>query len=296
MALHFAAVSAGAGYVLFYPPPPIRSRPRRTQREVGLSLTGGGARGSSPAPFRQGGTTDETHLPAAQCQPPPHSRVPRAHVHRGRTQSPLEPSSQGALAPRGELLQEVAVVSRSAPPAVVPGQQPGSPHVGGGLVPKPHVLAKTLPRAARVRRRADYLRVQKHSARVAAPHFVFLLTPSPSPSPSPSLLTATAAGLDAYARPRLGIIASKQLGNAVVRARAKRLVRAAFRELWPGFPAGIDVVVLVRGEVSALRFADVLVEWRGVEAAVVRRARAQLSPKTPAPRGASSPGSSSVPP
>lgn len=180
------------------------------------------------------------------------------------------------------------MVSRSAPPAVVPGQQPGSPHVGGGLVPKPHVLAKTLPRAARVRRRADYLRVQKHSARVAAPHFVFLLTPSP--------LTATAAGLDAYARPRLGIIASKQLGNAVVRARAKRLVRAAFRELWPGFPAGIDVVVLVRGEVSALRFADVLVEWRGVEAAIVRRARAQLLPKTPAPRGASSPGSSSVPP
>lgn len=131
-------------------------------------------------------------------------------------------------------------------------------------------LNKTLPATARVRRRADYLRVQKQSARVAAPHFVFLLTATPR-----------AAG-EAVARPRLGIIASKAVGNAVVRARAKRLVRAAFREVWTRFPPGLDVVVLVRGDITKLGLSDVLTEWAGAEPNVVRRGRAELSKPPPA--------------
>lgn len=126
-------------------------------------------------------------------------------------------------------------------------------------------LNKTLPPTARVRRRADFVRVQKQSARVAAPHFVFLLTPTPR------------AEGEEPARPRLGIIASKAVGNAVVRARAKRLVRAAFRELWPRFPAGLDVVVLARGDIMTLGLADVLTEWRAAEANIVRRGRAALA-------------------
>ena len=130
---------------------------------------------------------------------------------------------------------------------------------------------RTLPPEARVRRRADYLRVQKQSLRVAVAHFVFLIT-------------ATPAAVGAVpARPRLGIIASKALGNAVVRARAKRLVRAAFRELGARFPSGTDVVVLVRGDITKLGLADVLVEWRGAEANVVRRAKAALAAEKAGP-------------
>jgi len=132
---------------------------------------------------------------------------------------------------------------------------------------------RTLPPEARVRRRADYLRVQKQSARVAAPHFVFLLTPTPP----------SATSTEAARRPRLGIIASKAVGNAVVRARAKRLVRAAFREVWTRFPVGLDVVVLVRGDINGLSLADVLLEWRGAENNIIRRGRAALvAPESPA--------------
>ena len=137
-------------------------------------------------------------------------------------------------------------------------------------------LNKTLPPTARVRRRADYLRVQKQSARASSAHFVFLITASP-------LVDG-----QANVRPRLGIIASKAVGNAVVRARAKRLVRAAFRELWPRYPVGIDLVVLVRGDIRALGLADVLAEWRSAEANIVRRGKAALTaptPPPPAPRG-----------
>ena len=137
-------------------------------------------------------------------------------------------------------------------------------------------LVRTLPPEARVRRRADYLRVQKQSVRVAAPHFVFLLTATPRLEG------------DAVTRPRLGIIASKAVGNAIVRARAKRLVRAAFRELWQGFPPGLDIVVLVRGDIRALMLNDVLTEWRAAEGNLVRRGRAALA----AP---SAPGASSLP-
>ena len=136
-------------------------------------------------------------------------------------------------------------------------------------------LVRTLPPEARVRRRADYLRVQKQSVRVAAPHFVFLLTPTPRVEG------------DAVARPRLGIIASKAVGNAIVRARAKRLVRAAFREMWSALPAGLDVVVLVRGDIRPLGLADVLTEWRAAESNLVRRGRAAIvspPPMSPEPR------------
>jgi ribonuclease P protein component len=134
-------------------------------------------------------------------------------------------------------------------------------------------LPATLPPEARVRRRADYLRVQKQSLRVAAPHFVFLLIASPP----------IAGATSTPRRPRLGIIASKQIGNAIVRARGKRLTRAAFRELWPRFPAGLDVVVLLRGDITKLKLVDVLAEWRAAESNIVRRGKAALAPLAPPP-------------
>lgn len=42
---------------------------------------------------------------------------------------------------------------------------------------------------------------------------------------------------------RVGVIASKAVGNAVVRNRAKRRVRAISRELLPSIPAGTSIVV-----------------------------------------------------
>ena len=68
------------------------------------------------------------------------------------------------------------------------------------------------PSAARVRKRAEFLSIQERGLRVATPRFVLIL--------SASL---------ALGSPRLGVTASRKVGNAVVRARAKRLIREAFR-------------------------------------------------------------------
>jgi len=44
----------------------------------------------------------------------------------------------------------------------------------------------------------------------------------------------------------VGVVASKKVGNAVRRARAKRVLRAAFSELRELFPAGTRIVLVAR--------------------------------------------------
>jgi ribonuclease P protein component len=122
------------------------------------------------------------------------------------------------------------------------------------------------PRSARVRKRAEFQRIQAGGRRVTSEHFVFILAATP----------------EGQEGPRLGITASRKVGKAIVRNRAKRLVRVAFRatpELWP---KGCDVVVIVRKSLETLRAQAVISEWRGLAAVLGRRAREVAS--RPAPR------------
>lgn len=96
-----------------------------------------------------------------------------------------------------------------------------------------------------------------------------------------------AAGESATAPTRLGITASRKIGGAVQRNRAKRLVREAFRASGELFAPGIDLVVIVRKSLGALGLADVLREWHGAKAPLGRRiqgllARAAKAENTPA--------------
>lgn len=103
--------------------------------------------------------------------------------------------------------------------------------------------------------------------RVSLTHFVLILA---ARSPAPDSV------------PRLGITASRKIGGAVVRNRAKRLVREAFRATRALFPADIDVVVIVKRELVELRLSDVVAEWRAAAALISRRAelaRRNLAPK-----------------
>ena len=60
---------------------------------------------------------------------------------------------------------------------------------------------------------------------------------------------------------RLGVVASKKVGNAPERARAKRRLREAFRRLRAGFAGRTDDVVLVaRRSILAAPWDDVVAE------------------------------------
>lgn len=70
---------------------------------------------------------------------------------------------------------------------------------------------------------------------------------------------------------RLGITVTRRVGCAVVRNRAKRLVRETFRQLSEHLPEGVDMVVIVRKALHGLTTPDVIHEWQGVERLLRRR-------------------------
>ena len=93
----------------------------------------------------------------------------------------------------------------------------------------------------RVRKRAEYMRVQQQGRRVSGRYVTMLILANDGTAP------------------RLGLIASRKLGTAVSRNRAKRRLRDLFRRhraaLGPA--AAIDIVAIPRRELIAARFADV---------------------------------------
>lgn len=58
-------------------------------------------------------------------------------------------------------------------------------------------------------------------------------------------------------RRRIGITATKKVGGAVKRNRAKRLIRAAWREVEPNVPYGWDIVFVARGRTTGARMQQV---------------------------------------
>jgi ribonuclease P protein component len=121
---------------------------------------------------------------------------------------------------------------------------------------EPAQPAGRFPKAQRIRKRAEFRQVQAGAKRVVTDHFVMLLGRRSATEPV-----------------RLGITASRKVGNAVVRNRIKRLVREAFRacrELWP---RGTDVVIIVRSLDRPLTLSDVIVEWRRASRKIAERLR-----------------------
>jgi ribonuclease P protein component len=106
-----------------------------------------------------------------------------------------------------------------------------------------------------VRRREDFKQVFDTGIRVSSRYFTLLLAPKPG---SPV---------------RLGIVASRKLGDAVHRNRAKRLIREIFRlnQPLPG-GVGIDLIVIPRRELFDAQFSAVDEDFR----AAWRRAAARL--------------------
>ena len=58
---------------------------------------------------------------------------------------------------------------------------------------------------------------------------------------------------------RIGITSSKKIGNAVKRNRARRVLRAAYRELEPQVPTGWDFVFVARTRTTLCRSTELAV-------------------------------------
>ena len=52
---------------------------------------------------------------------------------------------------------------------------------------------------------------------------------------------------------RLGLTTSKKIGGAVQRNRARRVLRAAFREILPRFQSGYDIVLVARTKTTFIK-------------------------------------------
>ena len=64
------------------------------------------------------------------------------------------------------------------------------------------------------------------------------------------------SGKQAPTESRLGVVASRRVGNAVIRARAKRLMREIYRKHAPGFQLPVDMVMVARPHLLKKSFAD----------------------------------------
>jgi ribonuclease P protein component len=103
--------------------------------------------------------------------------------------------------------------------------------------------SNALPPARRIRRRGEFQRVFDAGRRA---HGRYL-----------TIIAAPASGPDS----RLGIVASKKLGGAVVRNRAKRLIRQVFRtSTTPDRPS--DLVIIPKQSVLQVVISELVTDYR----------------------------------
>ena len=143
-----------------------------------------------------------------------------------------------AFAP-GWRLREVATSSGAGEPRVAsasPSRFPRSnrgERVGDGF---------SFPKSARIRRRREFLTLQRKGRRRHTEHFV--------------VVRSASEGSDS----RLGITVSSRVGNSVIRNRLKRFARELFRVNRRSFAAPEDLVIIAKPGADTLSYAQAATE------------------------------------
>ena len=109
-----------------------------------------------------------------------------------------------------------------------------------------------LPRSRRIKQGRDFLRAKAEGKRVTNGCLVINWLPLPAGSQT-----------------RLGVITGRKMGNAVKRARARRLLREAFRLNQTRLTQPVDVVLVARASIVGKSFDEVESDYL----AGLRRAR-----------------------
>ncbi len=114
------------------------------------------------------------------------------------------------------------------------------------------------PRARRVRKRLDYLRIQNQGRRYSTPHMlVFTMTSAdlePSKGSRPPDLEPPKAAT------RFGVTVSRKVGDAVTRNRVKRWIRESCRRWVAALPDSLDIVVVARPQAAGAGFTPISTE------------------------------------
>lgn len=113
----------------------------------------------------------------------------------------------------------------------------------------------TFPKEVRLRRRAEFLRVQERGHKVTADCVLALVLPNGRPD-----------GLS-----RVGLTVSSKVGNAVVRSRIRRRLRELFRTRRASLPKGLDMVFIARSSAKDADWPRFVRAFERVEQELQRR-------------------------
>jgi ribonuclease P protein component len=109
-------------------------------------------------------------------------------------------------------------------------------------------VSNSFPKAMRLRKRREFLAVQRSGKPVPGSYFLVVVQPGGTG--------------------RIGITVSKKVGKAVVRNRIKRAVREFVRTAKDWLPSGADVVVISRAKAAHASTRELWSDLAGLEGAL----------------------------
>ena len=191
---------------------------RRHAARVASEATGcsGPTQVDQPSPATVLKEEHETHLPTEQQASQADARLPGADEHARRATGPQAQAGEG--------------------PQTVDGLDPVQ---AAELSSAGNSQSQRFPPRHRLRKRPEFVALQREGRRQTAPHFVVITRERQHP---PS---------------RLGVTTSRKVGGAPARNRIRRLVREFFRRHRVELTPPRDVLVIARPGAASIRYADV---------------------------------------
>ena len=108
-----------------------------------------------------------------------------------------------------------------------------------------------LTRAMRIRQGSDFARLKQHGQRLAQGGLVLNWLELPEGAPS-------------QPQARFAVITTRKLGNAVIRNRARRLLRECFRLHQPALRVPVEMVLIARRSLVGQSFAGVEADYLAI--------------------------------
>jgi ribonuclease P protein component len=99
-------------------------------------------------------------------------------------------------------------------------------------------VSQKFPKTDRILKRDVFRRVYEEGRKIQARHFI-------------AFVLRNSGG-----KPRIGITATRKMGNSVERNRARRLVREVFRKNKWLVPQGVDIVINVKRSLAEASYRD----------------------------------------